>query len=78
MSAAIGALIALWGFWVLLAIGMARGELGMRSAAIFTMLWLVGFLGGRYVLNGQLFVPYVAVLDIVLVLAIFKGDVRVT
>ncbi len=78
MSAAIGAWIALCGFWVLLAVGVARGELGIKGAATFIVLWLVGFVGARDVLYGQLFAPYVAVLDIALVLVVFKGDVKLT
>ena len=77
-SAAIGAFIAQWGFRVLLVVGWTRGELRAVGTAIFLLLWLVGFFSSRYVLYGLLFAPYAAVLDIGLVLLIFKGDVRLT
>jgi hypothetical protein len=73
---AIGAFVALWGFWVLLVVGWVRGDLGVRGTAVFIALWLAGHLAAGLVLYGLLFAPYVAILDIVLVFAIFKGDVR--
>jgi hypothetical protein len=73
---AIGAFVALWGFWVLLIVGWVRGELHVRSTAVFIALWLVGRIAAGFVLYGLLFTPYVAILDIALVFAIFKGDVR--
>jgi len=73
---AIGAFVALWGFWVLLIVGWARGELHVRSTAVFIALWLVGRIAAGFVLYGLLFAPYVAILDVALVFAIFKGDVR--
>ena len=72
----IGAFIALWGFWVLLIIGWLRGDLHIRGTAVFITLWLAGRVGAGFVLYGLLFAPYVAILDIALVFAIFKGDVR--
>jgi hypothetical protein len=74
----IAALVALWGFWALLAVGYLVGELGVRAAGVFLTLWLIGFIGSRFVLQGQLFSPYVAILDIALVFAVFHGDVRLT
>ena len=68
--------LALWGFWVLLAAGWMLDELHLKGTAVFVLLWLGGFLGAGFVLQGMLFTPYVAALDIALVLAIFKGDVR--
>jgi hypothetical protein len=75
---AIGAVVALWGFWLLLAVGCLRGDLGLKSASVFVGLWLAGFVGLRWVLFGLLFAPYVAMLDIALVFAVFRGDVRLT
>ena len=46
-------------------------RLGRKRGAIFILLWLIGLVG----LGGPLFAPYVAVLDVALVLLIFKGDV---
>jgi hypothetical protein len=75
----VAALIALCGFWALLSVGWLRGELGFRRVTSFVGLWLVGLLGFRYLPYGEsLFPPYVAALDVALVFAIFKGDVRLT
>ena len=68
--------VAVWGFWVLLGIGWMLGELRLRGTAIFILLWLLGFIASRFVFYGMLFTPWLAVLDIVLVLSVFRGDVR--
>ena len=74
-SAGIGGLVAHIAFWVLIAVGW--NELGVRRVAVFVALWAVGFFGRSYVPYGpDLFGPYLAILDIVLVLVIFKGDVK--
>jgi hypothetical protein len=75
---AIGAVVALWGFWILLCVGCLRGDLGPRGAGIFLGLWLAGFIGLGLVPSGFLFAPYVTILDIALVFAVFHGDVRLT
>jgi hypothetical protein len=75
---AIGAVIALWGFWLLLGLGYLRGDLEMKGVGVFLGLWLLGFVGLRWLLSGLLFPPYVAVLDIALVFAVFHGDIRLT
>jgi hypothetical protein len=50
---------------------------GPRCGAVFIALWLLGFVGRDYIPYGaDLFGPYVALLDIVLVFIVFKGDVR--
>jgi len=67
--------IAVWGFWILLVAGWLLGELHVRGTAFFVLLWFAGFVGASFVVQGMLFIPYVAVLDIALVLVIFKGDV---
>ena len=69
-------LLALWGFWALLVVGTAAGELGPRAAAAFVLVWIGGRFASGYLLYGFLFAPFVAILDIALVFAIFKGDVR--
>jgi hypothetical protein len=66
--------VASWGFWILLGGGWAAGELTGRGVTIAILLWLAGFAGSRFAAPG-LFMPYVAMLDIGLVFAIFKGDV---
>jgi hypothetical protein len=63
--------VAVWGFWALLAVGWWIDELRLRTIAIFILLWVIGFAGLQ-----ALFLPYVALLDVALVLMVFKGDVR--
>jgi hypothetical protein len=76
MSSAFAALVAHGAFWALLAIGWFSDELGARGTAVFLVLWLSGFFGLPFLPYGAaLFAPFVAVLDIALVFAIFKGDV---
>lgn len=60
-------------FWVVLLVG--NTEIGLRRSAFFVVLWVIGYVGSRWFLSGGLvFVSYVAVLDIVLVLLVFKSD----
>jgi hypothetical protein len=68
--------VAMWGFWILLGVGWMLDELDWKGIAIFVLLWLAGYAGSSFVASGMLFTSYVAVLDIALVLVIFKGDVR--
>jgi hypothetical protein len=73
---AVGTIIASWGFWVLMLIAWARGDLYVRGTLAFIGLWVTGRIASAYVLYGLLFAPYVAILDIALVFVVFKGDVR--
>ena len=75
-SPLLAGLVARWGFWVLIAIAYWRGELSLKTIGMFLALWLAGYVGLRTVMYGGLFVPFVALLDIALVFAIFKGDVK--
>ena len=78
-SAAVGAFIAHVAFWILLAWGALTAALRARSAALFVALWIAGRVGLTFTSYGLALLPsYVALLDIVLVLIIFKGDVRIT
>jgi hypothetical protein len=79
-SQAVGAWIAHLAFCVLLALGMGYGELGRKRAALFIALWLAGYVGLPRISwwTALLVTPYVAMLDIVLVFVVFKGDVRLT
>ena len=78
-SALIGAWIAQIAFVTLLLLGWAYQEIGVRSTAVFLTLWVAGLLARPYVpLGDALFTPFVAVLDIVLVFRVFRGDVRIT
>jgi hypothetical protein len=75
-SAGLAAWVAHGAFGALLAIGWFSDELGVRGAAVFVVLWLTGFFGLPFLPYGEaLFAPFVAVLDIILVFIIFKGDV---
>lgn len=79
MSAGIAAAIARWGFWFLLAYGWAWGELTPRRISLFAVVWLLGWLGFPLLTYGDaLFTAFVALLDVVLVLMIFKGDVKIS
>ena len=79
MASSVGAaaLVAQVAFWAVFGIGLVSGELRARSATLFAMIWACGVFGLPWLLDGgSVFVtPYVAVLAIVLVLVVFKGDV---
>jgi hypothetical protein len=76
-SPAAAALIAHVAFWTLLIFGWALGELNLKRVAIFLLAWLLAFIGLPKLPHGGALVPsFVAVLDVTLVLLIFKGDVR--
>ncbi len=63
-------------FWV--TIFFARRELGWRGTAIFIALWiglLIGFLFAG--VSPCLFVSVQALLDCILILVIFRGDIRI-
>ena len=77
---AVFALIAHFAFWTLLVYGFLAGELHRRSLTIFLILWCAGMFTFPYIPYepGRAMVSsFVAVLDIALVLTIFKGDVLV-
>jgi hypothetical protein len=76
-SVGIGYWIAHGAFWLLLA--FAASERGRRTLVVFLALWLAGYLAlGMLSQGAALFVSYVALLDIGLVFAVFRGDVRLT
>ena len=79
-SPILGAWIAQLAFWVLIALGIGHGALSKKAAAILVAFWLAGYVGVPRISwwTWPLVTPYVAVLDIVLVFIVFKGDVRVT
>ena len=79
-SVGVAAWIARLAFPTLLLFGWRRGALGPKSTAVFALLGLVVWIGlPRMMPNGGLFVTSaLAVLDIGLVFAVFKGDVRIT
>ena len=67
--------IASLAFWILLVAGWLLGELQVIGTTVFVLLWVVGFAAASAGLYPTLFTPYVAVLEIAMVLAIFKGDI---
>ena len=68
--------VAVWGFWILLVVGWWLDEIGIKASTIFVVLWIAGYAGSRFLFPGIWFLPFVALLDIALVLAVFKADVR--
>jgi hypothetical protein len=79
-SPALGALIAQIAFVILMVYGWVSGRLRRRGLIVFALLWLGGRFGLPYVppYGAALIPSFVAILDIALVLIIFKGDVRIT
>ena len=72
-----GTLIAHAAFWVILIYGWSSGEIGAKGAMIFLILWTAGLFALPLIFSGvPLLTPFVAILDIALVLMVFKGDVR--
>jgi hypothetical protein len=74
------ALVAQVAFWIILAIGVTFGELRTRWAAVFVLLWVCGVFGLPRAadIGATLVTSYLAVLDIVLALFVFKGDVHLS
>jgi hypothetical protein len=78
-SAGVAAWIAHLSFWILLISGVTSGELGTRGVVAALAAWALGYVGLPYLAYGpSLFPTFVAVVDIVLVFVIFKGDVHIT
>ena len=73
--------IALVLFWVLLFLG--RHELGAKWILILIVIWAGGLIGFIVACSpypraaAYFFMSYQAVLDIILILVIFKGDLRI-
>ena len=77
-STAIAASIAHIAFWVLLIAGIALGELGRKPITTFLALWVACVWGLPYIPYGAaLSASVVALLDVALVLLVFKGDIRI-
>jgi hypothetical protein len=78
-SSAVAGWIAQILFWALILLGVGSGELGIKGTAIFVTVWLAAYIGLPLVSFGSLFLtPFIAVLDVVLVFLVFKGDVRLS
>lgn len=78
-SVGVAALVGHLVFWILVVWGYLTESLNVRSSVVFALLWLVpfSFLDALPSL-APFFTSYVAVLDIVLVFLLFRGDVRLT
>jgi hypothetical protein len=71
-------LIAKLVFVLVLALGIARGEIRYRTAALFVAIAVAVGMGLPLLPYGApLVITALAVLDIVLVLVVLKGDVRI-
>jgi hypothetical protein len=77
-SAAFGGLIAHAAFWILLLRAYFADEIGIRGCVIALALWCIGYFALPHVPYAPPFATYIAIIDIALVLLIFKGDVRLT
>jgi hypothetical protein len=76
--ATIGAWFALVLFWVLLVWSWVFDEMGHLGRGVFVALWVASNLVLRAWNASDVFPSIVALLDVILVLIVFKGDVRVT
>ena len=66
-------------FAVLIVWGYLTESLSVRATTVFVLLWVVPRLALGFLPSASpFFSPYVAVLDIVLVFLLFRGDVRLT
>jgi hypothetical protein len=75
-SPAVAGWIAHAAFLALILVG--AGELGPKKTLLFLALWASGFAARSYLpLGPVLLTPYVAILDIALVLSILRGDIRI-
>ena len=65
-------------FWAVLFVGVYYGDLNRWLAAALVALWAIGYfvLPNLATAGGFLVTPYVAVLDVALVLLVFKSDIR--
>jgi hypothetical protein len=78
-SAAIAAFVAHAAFWCLLIWGWFSAELRMRGLVVALAFWIGAYLAAPALPFGAaMFSSFVALLDIVLVLVIFKGDILIT
>ncbi len=78
-SSAVAAWTAHIVFWILVVWAWATESLSVRAAVIVSLLWIVPFVCLDFVpMAAPFFSPYVAVLDIILVFVLFRGDVRLT
>ena len=67
-------------FWLLLALGFFTSSLSVRGTRVFVGLWLLAYVGlpAMDSYRALLTTPGLAILDVVLVLLLLPGDVRLT
>jgi len=75
-SVAVGAWVARIVFAVLLLHGLVSGELSYRAAELLGALGMLALVALPAAGYGSLATPALALVDIALVLVVFKGDVR--
>lgn len=79
MSSGLASLIAQVAFFSVAVYGRATDDLSTRAIIVFVALWAAGYiLTGTIDYGSLFFTSYIAILDIVLVLMVFKGDIRLT
>ena len=62
-------------FWALLLIGAS--EMSWTSRILYVALWLSAYVASSWLATGsQIFLSFVALLDVALVFHVFKGDVQ--
>lgn len=65
-------------FWVLLVFGWYLDELDLKSIGVFVAVYFVGSFGISFVSeSGVLNVVLVVLLDVILVLKVLGGDIRI-
>lgn len=65
-------------FFILLAVGWYMGRLWGRRIVGFLAAWLAGNVAAHlFPVVGPLFTAYVALLDVALILVVFKGDIKI-
>ena len=74
----IGSWMAQLLFWLLLVWSWVFDEMGHLWRAVFVVLWVASNVALRTWNASELFPSIVAVLDVILVLIVFKADVRLT
>jgi hypothetical protein len=62
-------------FWILMYLG--RDELGLKGILISIAIWAAAFFGGIVLsISPYLFVSFQAIFDVILILIIFGGDIK--
>jgi len=70
--------IAFIAFFVLLIAGVWMSELSIKQALIFVGVWAIGLgILNFFGLQGGLFVGLEVLLDIILIMMLFGGDIRI-